>query len=464
MSPRCHNGSVTHRGIKGAAGRWVSHPGEVSRGRTEMSSDKTVPAKEQPVRVRQRKIDFWDGTEHTFIMPSITDEERTAIWDAVANYIQEQLLLQKGVRIATLGSFHVVPTWIRVGDEVVIIQRPVFRLARNLVVVHNLRDNKDYLPDNKELEALKYAKVADAASVSRQKVENCVQGTMSLLSYCLWKGENVALFLKDMGVLLIEGTRVQMKYYYEFLEKTSGKKSLEKAVFKVPWLLDMVVSPLVPVASLTFSGRIILFPEFEMQDVPKPPPRVLKISSQGPGEDKGMRRMKLPPLGQAGPSGFRFPAPPNSMNNETPLFWQITVPKKRKKSRVRRQPVSLENSSGKKRAVNSQSKSRCKSRGPTSAKPRRDEGAGGRGGGAGGRGGGAGGRGGEGEGGAERVVEKFLTDIATLKAAKAKPKYSWESSTFLTPIIAILSATSSETSLHEEPTSKVLLRPPPRPK
>ncbi|XP_054662668.1 coiled-coil domain-containing protein 81-like [Grus americana] len=428
-----------------------------------MSSDKTVPAKEQPVRVRQRKIDFWDGTEHTFIMPSITDKgtgvhshctdvggllerrkladterdlvflcfpERTAIWDAVANYIQEQLLLQKGVRIATLGSFHVVPTWIRVGDEVVIIQRPVFRLARNLVVVHNLRDNKDYLPDNKELEALKYAKVADAASVSRQKVENCVQGTMSLLSYCLWKGENVALFLKDMGVLLIEGTRVQMKYYYEFLEKTSGKKSLEKAVFKVPWLLDMVVSPLVPVASLTFSGRIILFPEFEMQDVPKPPPRVLKISSQGPGEDKGMRRMKLPPLGQAGPSGFRFPAPPNSMNNETPLFWQITVPKKRKKSRVRRQPVSLENSSGKKRAVNSQSKSRCKSRGPTSAKPRRDEGAGGRG------------RG----------------------AAKAKPKYSWESSTFLTPIIAILSATSSETSLHEEPTSKVLLRPPPRPK
>ncbi|XP_075597523.1 coiled-coil domain-containing protein 81-like isoform X1 [Balearica regulorum gibbericeps] len=154
-----------------------------------------------------------------------------------------------------------VPTHIQDGDEVVIMQRPVFRLARNLMVVHNLRDNKDYLPGHKELEALKYAKVADAASVSRQKAENCIQGTVSLLSYCLWKGENVALVLKGVGVLLMEGTRVEMKFYYEFLEKISGQESLEIAVFKVPWLLDMVVSPLVPVASLTFSGRIILFPE-----------------------------------------------------------------------------------------------------------------------------------------------------------------------------------------------------------
>ncbi|XP_075597516.1 coiled-coil domain-containing protein 81-like [Balearica regulorum gibbericeps] len=302
-----------------------------------MSSDKPVPTKEQPAHVRQRKIDFWDGMEYTFIMPSITDEgtgvhshrtdvgvtkgcgialswcdlvqtecdlvflcfpERTAIWDAVANYILEQLLLEKGVRIPALGSFDVVPTRIQDGDEVVIMQRPVFRLARNLVAVHNLRDNKDYLPGHKELEALKYAKVADAASVSRQKAENCIQGTVSLLSYCLWKGENVALVLKGVGVLLMEGTRVEMKFYYEFLEKISGQESLEIAVFKVPWLLDMVVSPLVPVASLTFSGRIILFPEFEMQVVPKPPPRALKISSQGRGEDKGMRRMTLPPLGR----------------------------------------------------------------------------------------------------------------------------------------------------------------------
>ncbi|NXK26069.1 CCD81 protein, partial [Arenaria interpres] len=131
-------------------------------------------------------------------------------------------------------------------------------------------------PGNKEVEPLKYAKVATAASVSRQKVEACIQGTTSLLSYCLGKGENIALVLKDVGVLLIEGMRVTMKYFNNFLEKMSGKKNLEVAGVKVPQLLDMVVSQAVPLASLTFSGQVIVFPEFELEFVPRlprPPPR-----------------------------------------------------------------------------------------------------------------------------------------------------------------------------------------------
>ncbi|NXW25949.1 CCD81 protein, partial [Circaetus pectoralis] len=118
-----------------------------------------------------------------------------------------------------------------------------------------------FFPGNKELEALKYAKVAAATCMSRQKVESCIQGTISLLSYCLGKGENIALALRDIGVLLIEGRRVQMKFYYNFLETLSGKENLGKAVFKVPQLLDMVVSPVVPVASLSSSGRVIIFPK-----------------------------------------------------------------------------------------------------------------------------------------------------------------------------------------------------------
>ncbi|NXK01133.1 CCD81 protein, partial [Corythaixoides concolor] len=116
-------------------------------------------------------------------------------------------------------------------------------------------------PGNKELEPLKYFKVAAAASMSWQKVESCIQGTTSLLSYCLGKGENVAFVLQDVGVLLIEGTKVQMKFYYGFLARLSGKKNLEKVIFEVSQLLDMVVSPVVPVASLTFSCRAVVFPK-----------------------------------------------------------------------------------------------------------------------------------------------------------------------------------------------------------
>ncbi|CAM9858725.1 unnamed protein product, partial [Bubo scandiacus] len=114
---------------------------------------------------------------------------------------------------------------------------------------------------NKELEPLKYSEVATAASVSRQKAEGCIQGTVSLLSYCLGKGENVAFILRDIGVLLIEGTTVQMTFYYDFLEMLSGKENLAQVIFKVPQLLDMVVSRMVPVASLSFSGHVVIFPK-----------------------------------------------------------------------------------------------------------------------------------------------------------------------------------------------------------
>ncbi|NXN59557.1 CCD81 protein, partial [Rynchops niger] len=129
-------------------------------------------------------------------------------------------------------------------------------------------------PGNKEVEPLGYAKVATAASVSRLKAEACIQGTASLLSHCLGKGENIALVLRDVGVLFIEDRRVKMKYFCTFLERMSGMKNLEIAGFKVPQLLDMVVSQVVPLASLTFSGRVIIFPEFALEFVPKPPPKV----------------------------------------------------------------------------------------------------------------------------------------------------------------------------------------------
>ncbi|KAF1671593.1 Coiled-coil domain-containing protein 81, partial [Pygoscelis papua] len=115
-------------------------------------------------------------------------------------------------------------------------------------------------PGDKELEPLKYAKVAMAASVSRRKVEGCILGVTSLLSHCLGKGENVALVLRDVGVLLIEGRRVQMKFYSDFLERITGKRIQEGATVKVPQLLDVVVSRMVPIASLTLTSRVIVFP------------------------------------------------------------------------------------------------------------------------------------------------------------------------------------------------------------
>lgn len=145
--------------------------------------------------------------------------------------------------------------------------------------------------------------------MSWQKAESCIRGTMALISQCLREGENVALVLRDLGVLLIEGTRVEMKFYYDVLEMLCGKEDLQNAVLKVrgfvllqairkhvgmaqarpkgrscplwdlgipptrdilpplfsplqvPQLMDTVVSRLAVIASLTSSGRVVIFPE-----------------------------------------------------------------------------------------------------------------------------------------------------------------------------------------------------------
>ncbi|KAM9514267.1 coiled-coil domain-containing protein 81-like [Guaruba guarouba] len=207
------------------------------------------------------------------------------------------LLQSQGVRIPSLGTLDVVHEEIQVGDELVTIHRPTFSLARNLALVHNLMGNKLYAPGNKELEPLKYSKVASSIPTSRQKVERCIQGTMSQLSYCLGKGETVALLLKDIGVLLIEGKRVEVRFYSHFLEELVGKRSLEKARAKVPHLLDMGMSPSAPVASLSTIGRIIVFPAFEMTLGSKQPPKVLlQCLGPTPGEDEERAMGRSPSL------------------------------------------------------------------------------------------------------------------------------------------------------------------------
>lgn len=216
----------------------------------------------------------------------------------MAVYVQEQLLLRKGVRIPTFGSFSIVSERIEAEDGAMTLQWPAFRLARNLAGIHNLMESDP--PGHKEVQPLKYTEVAAAASVTWQTGKACIFGTTSLVSHCLRKGENIAFVLKDIGVLLIEGTRVQMKFYYDFLERISGKENLEKVVFKVPRLRDMVVSRVAAVASLTSCGRVIVFPRFRREFVPKPPPRTARKACHVPlpplDQGKKEELPELPPL------------------------------------------------------------------------------------------------------------------------------------------------------------------------
>ncbi|XP_040437336.1 coiled-coil domain-containing protein 81-like isoform X1 [Falco naumanni] len=303
---------------------------------------------------------------------SLRSQERTAIWDAVASYIQQQLLLHKGVRIPTLGSFDVVPAQKQVGTEIVTIQKPVFRLSRILRDIHNLTDNEDDLSDNKVLAPVKYAKVATDAHVSRCKVEGCILGTMSLLSHCLAKGKSIALVLRDVGVLLIEDRMVQMRFYYDFLEEISGKTNLRMAAFIFPQLLDMVVSRMVPVSSLTRTSRVIIFPEFELEFVPKSQFRhPLKVLRRALGEDMWKKEEDLPPIRQhtkAGLPEVPLPADSSSVTNKQEELHNKAAMNKRTKRQARQLPGIPGAVSGKKLLVSGQSKGKPAAKGQA-AKP-----------------------------------------------------------------------------------------------
>ncbi|XP_019467117.1 coiled-coil domain-containing protein 81-like, partial [Meleagris gallopavo] len=119
---------------------------------------------------------------------------------------------------------------------------------------------RESLPVHRKVEPLKYSKAAAAASLSWQTLRTGIQSTVSLLSGCLQNGENVAIVLKDIGVLLIDSLTFQMKFFFDFLEKLSGKEKFRRATSKAPWLLDTVVSRVAPVASLVLSGCIVVFP------------------------------------------------------------------------------------------------------------------------------------------------------------------------------------------------------------
>ena len=107
---------------------------------------------------------------------------------------------------------------------------------------HQLRPS--HFSVHRKVEPLKYSKVAAAASLSWQTLRTCIQSTVSLLSGCLQNGENVAVVLKDIGVLLIDGLTFQMKFYYDFLEKLSGKEKFRRAAFKVSCSFSMTQAEL----------------------------------------------------------------------------------------------------------------------------------------------------------------------------------------------------------------------------
>ncbi|KAM8795460.1 olfactory receptor 14C36-like [Eudromia elegans] len=91
-------------------------------------------------------MELWDaghGRSRGQGVPALPTPETLAIWEGVSNYIVEQLMLNKGVRIIRLGTFSIVTERVSVGKHALVtVRRPVFHHSKNIAQLHGLTYDK----------------------------------------------------------------------------------------------------------------------------------------------------------------------------------------------------------------------------------------------------------------------------------------------------------------------------------
>ncbi|XP_040979950.1 caldesmon-like isoform X2 [Aquila chrysaetos chrysaetos] len=181
-------------------------------------------------------------------------------------------VIKRAVRIPGLGTFVVVRERVVSKEkDLVVVERPVFHLANAIARDHDLRYGCIDVPGHQHFEQLPYAQIASDNAVSEGTVQLCVERTMRLFRVCLENRDNVALVWRDVGMLIIQGRDVKMRFYTDFLKRLNGTDQMLQAVLEMPEMRDSVISRHDTAASQTSSGRVIVLPGYKLETVPKMP-------------------------------------------------------------------------------------------------------------------------------------------------------------------------------------------------
>ncbi|XP_059256797.1 coiled-coil domain-containing protein 81 [Mustela nigripes] len=170
---------------------------------------------------------------------SLSQEEVSAIWANVSEFVERQLSLHKGVQIPGLGTFTFMRQKLEVGNnKFILIQRPMFIMAEKLVQIHGLKQNKIYIPGDIPVVPLNFVMISLEGPFSRDTVEGCVKETLLFLSRSISIKRNVEFTFKGIGVLVIKGNKVKMRFYKDFLCSVDGSGTLAKALANKSFLFD----------------------------------------------------------------------------------------------------------------------------------------------------------------------------------------------------------------------------------
>ncbi|XP_007079055.1 coiled-coil domain-containing protein 81 [Panthera tigris] len=222
---------------------------------------------------------------------SLSQEEVSAIWGNVSEFVQQQLSLQKGVQIPGLGTFTFTRQKIDVGNnKFILIQRPIFIMAEKLVRIHELKQNKTYIPGDIPVIPLNFVTISLQGPFSRDTVESCVKETLLFLSRSISIKPSVEFTFKGIGILMIKGGKVKMRFYKDFLCKMDGTGALAEALTNRPGTVDSVLSSRESSEKQSKCG--CAFPRIEIKKLDKKPP-METIVEEDENEMNGQEECKL---------------------------------------------------------------------------------------------------------------------------------------------------------------------------
>lgn len=88
-------------------------------------------------------------------------------------------------------------------------------------------------PGHAHFEELPYAQIASENNISESLVRLCIERSMRLFRVCIEDRQNIAFLWRDIGMLIIEGKDVKMKFYEDFLKKLNGTTNTLEALLMV---------------------------------------------------------------------------------------------------------------------------------------------------------------------------------------------------------------------------------------
>ncbi|XP_010596516.1 coiled-coil domain-containing protein 81 [Loxodonta africana] len=218
-------------------------------------------------------------------LPSLTQEEVSIIWGDVAEFVQRQLTLRKGVQIPGLGIFTFTRQKLEVGNnKFVLIQRPVFIMAEKLVQLHGLKQNKVHTPGDIPVIPLNFVMISLEGPFNRDTVEGCVKETLLFLSRSISTKQNVEFTFKGIGVLVIRNSKVKMKFYKDFLCAMDGSGTLVKALANRPGTVDSVLSSREDVGKRPCS--VLVFPRIDLKETENKPSMQTTVEENGENRER----------------------------------------------------------------------------------------------------------------------------------------------------------------------------------